>query len=167
MHSCVKSDFIYKLEELVPCDKIRNSGLYDAVILYGHAVIRRFAPPSNQSKMVFREMAAGFVGYVMHTVKEINLADTLEIHDICDRYCDTSVKRQTRIKPGHCDEGLVYHVQPEITIIPNWRHFLTNGKNKAKRTSFYTGHRRTRAGSVLCDWQLLYVSGENGIKQCG
>jgi len=50
--SCVKSDIMHKLEELVTGEKIVNITVCGAVIFDGHAVIQKLTPPSKKWRNV-------------------------------------------------------------------------------------------------------------------
>jgi len=52
MVSCAKSDFMHKLEELVPGEKIVKITACDAVIFDGHAVIQKLPPPTSSTTNV-------------------------------------------------------------------------------------------------------------------
>ena len=138
MLSCVKSDFMHKLDDLVPGDKISKINVCDAVIFDGHAVIQMLAPPSTSIKTTFKEMASRFCKYTMQTVQHMEPTDELRIHIIFDNYLESTIKKTTRVKRGDSDRGIVYHIQADISIPPNWKQFLTKGENKTKLAMFYT-----------------------------
>jgi len=163
MVSCVKSDFMHKLEELVPGEKIVKITACDAVIFDGHAVIQQLTPPtSSTTNVTFQEMAARFVAHVLKPLEGMPATGKTDIHVTFDRYVDLSAKQQTRGERGDGQAGIVYHIQPEVSIPKNWKQFLKTGQNKTNLAEYYTAYMTERAGASLTEQQTLYISGGQG-----
>ena len=86
--SCVKSQFMQKLEELVPGEKITSVQIVDAVIFDGHAIVQMLPGPSGTGLVTFRDMADNFLRHIL-LVSDLHGAQ--QIHIAFDRYDTDSV----------------------------------------------------------------------------
>ena len=95
--SCVKSQFMTKLEDLIPGEKITSVNETDAIISDGHAVIQMLGTPTSGTGMLtIRAIANNFLRYVLHRTEVHGTVQ--EIHVAFDRYDTNSIKNQTRKK---------------------------------------------------------------------
>ena len=63
--SCVTSDFMHKLEELVSGERIIQVDGCDALIFDGHAVIQSLSPPYSPTKKNYLS-GDGFTAFILH-----------------------------------------------------------------------------------------------------
>ena len=144
--SCNKSDYLHKLEELVPGDGITAVDMCDVIIFDGHAIIQAL-PTSHLPKSTFKDMADAFMNHIMsHSI------NTASLHVIFDRYLEHSIKRQTREKRGASHSSQVYHIQLDVAIFG--QKVISDPANLAK---FYTQYLADNAPDVLGN-RTLYVS---------
>lgn len=160
MVSCAKSQFMHKLEEMIPGDKITAIASCDAMVFDGHAIIQTLLPPSHATvqKPSFKDMAGKFIDHVMYTAKSVPGNDASEMHIVFDRYFENSIKNRTREKRGH-NVGHTYHVLPDVAIPGNWKQFLGVAKNKTALAEYYTKHLSEVGPSLLDQGQAMYISG--------
>jgi len=107
-------------------------------------------------------MAASFLAHVLKPLDGMPETSQTDIHITFDRYMESSARQQTRGKWGDVQAGIVYHIQPEVTIPKNWKHFLETGQNKANLAEYYTAYMAECAGATLKEQQTLYGSGGQG-----
>jgi hypothetical protein len=151
--TCNKSDYMHKLEELVPGDGIAAVDLCDTIIFDGHAIIQALSTPNIIVKATFKYMADAFMSHIMSHSKNI-----ASLHVVFDRYLDNSIKCQTREKRGANHMTQVYHIELDIAVPTNWKLFLTNSQNKANLAKLYTQYLADNAPRVLGDKEM-YISG--------
>jgi hypothetical protein len=163
MLACAKSDFMHKLEELVPGDKITTIQRCDALLFDGHASIQMLSGTATLGPMCFRDMAERFIGHIMHLSNITPSTDVKQIHIIFDKYLEDSIKGQTRAKRGE-GMGHLYHVKADVAIPQNWKQFLSKGQNKASLASYYTEYMLERGPALLKEGQTLCISGGIGDK---
>ena len=158
MLSCAKSDFMHKLEELIPHDKVTEIQRCDALVIDGHASIQMLGVPMTTGKMCFRGMAERFIGHIMHISSTTSSNDVQQIHIVFDKYLEDSIKGQTRAKRGD-DQGHLYHVKADVAIPQNWKQFLSKGQNKANLAQYYTEYIMECTPASLKKAQTLFTSG--------
>jgi len=92
----VKSEFMHKLESLIPGDKITAVNNVDSIIFDGHAVIQMMPQPTHM--MTFNELANVFMRYIINSSKAVGSTQT---HIVFDQYYETSIKQAVREKRGY------------------------------------------------------------------
>lgn len=129
MLSCVKSDFMHKVEEKLHCDKITNVELADAVIFDGPAIVQSLQPSSGTTQITFQNMAEQFM---QHDIENSNTHGfPSQIHIIFDHYDPNSMKGQTREKRSGQKSAPIHHIYKSYGSIPrNWKVFLSRSENK-------------------------------------
>ena len=127
--SCVKSQFMYKLEDLLPGEKITSVAEADAIIFDGHAVIQMIGSGASGTRLVtFRDMAENFLRHFLHRC-EIH-GRVQQIHSAFDRYDSDSIKNQTREKRSSGMKGQEYHIQLDVQVPKALNAFFGRGENK-------------------------------------
>ena len=160
MVSCVKSDFMHKLEGLMPNDKITSIDSCDAIVYDGHASIQMLGTSSTTSvKNTFDDMAQYFTRYIFQHSRSISSEEIQQIHIIFDKYISSSTKSQTRESRGARHTNVNIHIQPNGLIPQNWKQFLSSGVNKQNLAAFYSNYLTTNAAQYLNADQSLYTSG--------
>ena len=159
MISSAKSQFLHRLEDILPGEKITEIGSADAMLFDGHAVIQSLPPPNSAvQKTTFRDMASKFVNHIIHKSVAVAGNDVKQMHIVFDRYEENSIKNATREKRGN-NTGHTYHVLPDVTIPGNWKQFLGVAKNKTALAEYYTRYITEVAPTILSQGQVLYISG--------
>ena len=158
MISTDKSQFMHKLEDLIPNEKITEVTDVDAIIFDGHAVIHQLQMPPNMEKVHFKDMADCFMKYVVNTAKSHG-STVSQIHVVFDRYLYDSPKAQTRLKRANGDRVNNIHVLPDVLVPRNWSNFLSSSQNKCGLARFYTEYMEQHSGPLLRENQVLYISG--------
>ena len=160
MISCVKSDFMHKLETLHE-GKITSVQSPDCIIFDAMAIIQMLPTPSKPGKVTFLDMAEQFLHHILQASRAEKSID--QIHIVFDRNDENSLKQQTRQKRG--DTGIQHkiHIQSEIAIPKEWKKFLTRGENKENLAAFYTNFIIENAGEELNEGETIFVSG--GLKE--
>jgi hypothetical protein len=92
MMTCAKSDFMHKLEELIPGDKVTYIQRCDAVVFDGHASMQMLRAPTTLGKTSFKEMTGCFIGHVLHSSSTTSASDVQKVHIVFDRYLEDSIK---------------------------------------------------------------------------
>lgn len=81
MVSCKKSDYMHKLEELIPGGRLTTVEACDVIIFDGHAIIHLLPAHTLLTKATFQDTAEAFMNHVMSHSK-----DSASIHVIFDKY---------------------------------------------------------------------------------
>ena len=102
-------------------------------------------------------MAECFIAHVLKPLERMPSTDKTDIHVTFDRYLESCAKQQTRGKHGDGQAGIVYHIQPEVSIPKNWKQFLKTSQNKANLAEYYTAYMAERAGASLKEHQTMLV----------
>ena len=92
MH-CDKSEFMHKLEELLPKPKITKINKADAVIFDAHATIQATQPLSKDEKVIFHQMANDFVETLLSKAIKVSSKQDCQVHIVFDKYVDNSIKQ--------------------------------------------------------------------------
>ena len=160
MISCVKSDFMHKLE-LLHEDKISSIQSADCIIFDAMAVIQMLATPSKTVQVSFIDMAEQFLRHILQCSRTENAV--AQMHIVFDRYEENSLTFQTRQKRG--DTGIYHnvHIQSEIVILKEWKKFLARGEYKANLAAYYTNFIIENAGEELNAGETFFLSG--GLKE--
>ncbi len=104
--TCVKSDFIHKLDGLIPGDKIISIPSCDAIIYDGHASIQML--DVARTCINFQNMAHNFMTYIFNHSRSVSAENATQIHVVFDKYPESSVKAQARENLG--ERHLEVHV---------------------------------------------------------
>ena len=131
MLTSAKSEFMHKLESLLPADSAQSSCNADCIIYDGHATIQALVPPPLLQSITFCDMANSFTKHLQkHASSWCHRSS--QLHIVFDEYKAGSIKTQTRIKRGAVPQGNLHCVIPEMYIPKNWKAFLQQGPNKAE-----------------------------------
>ena len=163
MTACAKSDFMHKLEELIPGDKVTAIPSCDAVVFDGHASIQMLGAPTSLGKISFKDMAGRFISHILHSSTTTSATHVKQVHVVFDKYVEDSIKAQTRAKRGE-RQGQIYHIKGDGPIPQNWKQFLSDGQNKAGLAHYYSEYMAEYAPALLSHEQTLVVSGGDGEK---
>ena len=114
MITCVKSDFMHKLENI--CEtKMTTMETTNCIIFDAMAVIQMLPVPSKTMNITFVDMAEEFRDYIIQNSHIY--ASVSQIHIVFDRYeKKNSLKYLTRQKRGDSVLGQTIHIQPDMTI---------------------------------------------------
>ena len=85
--------------------------------------------------------------------------EKLDLHVVFDKYLESSIKRQTRVKRGDNQCGIKYRLQSDLPVPPNWKQFLSIAENKANLADYYSDYLNENAGMALRDRQTLFIGG--------
>lgn len=160
MVSCKKSDFMHKLEELLP-EKITEIPPADAVLFDGHAIIQALQAPEKQVNMItFRDMASDFLSYVKSLCNQlIGANEQSQMHVIFYHYDPQSIKGQTRENRNRNRAATIHHIQIDGKIPTKWKKFLGKSENKERLAKCYACYIKDVSIGQLKDGQQLFVSG--------
>lgn len=163
MMSCVKSQFMHKLEETVPGAKITAIESCDVVIFDPHAIIQMLGNKIvQQGETCYKTTAIKFIEYIISRCNSIG-NDITEIHIIFDKYYEESIKSGTRSKRGSVKTAHSYIIKGDIQIPLNWTKFLAIAENKAELARYYTEYLMESGRLYLKAGQSIYLSG--GLKE--
>ena len=154
--SGVKSQFMHKLEDLLPGDKLTSVKGSEAMIFDGHAIIQMLPGPSLKEKVTFKDMAVNFLDYILHSSAQHGTIH--QIHVVFDRYDADSIKNQTREKRAAGRQVHEYHVQLDVQVPTTWNLFLSRGENKSNLARCYTDYIKDNAGTLLQENQAIFIS---------
>ena len=156
--TCAKSDFMHKVEELIPGDKHKSVDTCDALLFDGHTCIQMLPSPTRIQNMPFKDMPQRCLSYILHCSGTFPPSDVQQIHVVFDKYLEDSIKAQTRATRGERHDQ-VYRVKADVPISQNGKPFLSYGENKASLAKYYIEYITNHAPALLKEWQALYVSG--------
>ena len=165
MHGGTKSDFMHKLEELLPehLQNLKDVEGCDAVIHDGNAVVHTMGEPARTDK-TFQDMSSKFQAKILNiTSEELNSSNCSQIHIVFDKYNMQSIKASTREKRG--DTGgttFLHHVAQDVALPKKWPSFLSCGQNKAGLARCYTDYVESHIGEHFVHGQCVYLSGGKG-----
>ena len=162
MISTDKSQFLHKLEELIPGERLTQIDECDAVIIDGNAVIHMLHVPPLDRKPTFQDMADSFGQYVNKSRNISSEGAVSQIHIVFDRYMERSTKRMMREKRGGKTVQRKHHVRPDVPVPANWADFLQNDHNKSELISLYTTSLEKNNEDLLLEGQEMYISGGRG-----
>ena len=162
--TCVKSQFMQKLEMLLPGDKVISVSGSDTIIFDGHAITQKLHGPSATETVTFKDMALNFFRHIVHVSQQHG--NIKQIHVVFDRYDKVSPKNITRQKRTSGHEGQEYHVQLDVQAPRNWNVFLNRGENKSSLAKCYIEFMKHHAAIFLHDNQELYTSGGSRETAC-
>ena len=119
---------MYKLEELIPGEKIISLDKHVYAVIYdGHAVIQSLPAPSTTLPITFKDMASRFPSHVTHSTQEIS-TDVTQIHIAFDVYRENSTKSQTREKRTE-KSGKAYSIYIHMKSGQLLRYQLNTGRS--------------------------------------
>ena len=152
-----KSDFMTKLEELLP-NKSEMAENPAVVIFDGMAIVQIL--PVHSEQETFSDMAAKFQGYTLSKARDIS-PTVSKIHIIFDKYSLNSLKAETRRGRGDSSTSSCKNVvvRGELKIPKDWKLFLQSGENKERLIQFYIGYMSEHACSELKPQEVLVLNG--------
>ncbi|WAQ97270.1 hypothetical protein MAR_029960 [Mya arenaria] len=152
-----KSDFMTKLEELLPNTREMTDNP-EVVIFDGMAIVQTL--PMNSEKWTFTDMGARFQQYTLSKAREISPKVT-KIHIIFDKYSINGLKTETRKYRGDCSQSGCRNVdvRGELRVPKDWKMFLSNGQNKERLIQFYSGYMAEHACTKLKAQEVLLING--------
>lgn len=153
-----KSDFLHRLEALLPAQRItafKTSGA--AIIFDGHAVVQALPAPGPTTLRTFKDMAKEFLTYILQHSEGAS-----QIHVVFDKYFENSIKSATRLKRG--ENCLKYHILLDGPIPKNWKTFLHSGENKGNLATCYTEYMCSVLSTTMETNQCAFISGGHGEK---
>lgn len=155
MHKSKKSDFMSKLEDLLPGNTatIENA---DTVIFDGMAVIQLLQVQSAEN--TFLDMAAFFLKYILMKARAI--PGEKYVHIVFDKYKKLSPKSDTRRDRGDIAATNI-HINSYLRVPKDWKQFLCSGTNKERLAEYYTGYIKEKASCHLKAHEILFINGGN------
>lgn len=155
MHKSKKSDFMSKLEDLLPGNTatIENA---DTVIFDGMAVIQLLQVQSAEN--TFLDMAAFFLKYILMKARAI--PGVKYVHIVFDKYKKLSPKSDTRRDRGDIAATNI-HINSDLRVPKDWKQFLCSGTNKERLAEYYTGYIKEKASCHLKAHEILFINGGN------
>ena len=149
-----KSEFMHRLETLVPNKITKISEIVDATVYDGPTVIKLLQIPRNQMSLSFSEMASHFMIYIFAANHS---REASQIHIVFDRYFKSHT-RQNRY--GNVEANIVY-ILPDAIILKDWKRFLSLNENKSNLAKYYTKYFQENCKTHLKNGQSVYIRGTN------
>ena len=151
---------MYKLEELIPGEKIISLDKHVYAVIYdGHAVIQSLPAPSTTLPITFKDMASRFPSHVTHSTQEIS-TDVTQIHIAFDVYRENSTKSQTREKRTEKSGKAysIYEIRPTTKVPAEyWKKFMAVGENKSHLAASYIEYMKEKKGNMTTSNQCIHV----------
>ena len=153
-----KSEFMHRLETLVPNKITTISEIVDATVYDGHTVIQLLQTPQNQMSVSFSEMATNFMRYIFTANHS---RESSQIHIVFDQYFKNSIKSHTRQKRYGNFEANIVHILPNAMIPKDWKRFLSINENKSNLAKYYTKYVQENCKTHLKNGQSVYINVAN------
>lgn len=151
-----KSDYLQKLETLIPCAVVECPADITVRIFDGHYVIKKRYPPAIVA-YTYNEMANDFMMHILQYPAH-------NIYICFDQYWKLSIKSSTRIyRTGGLNSSPAHHITPNGRIPSNWVDFLLRDVSIAEDFACNHEEADTRMifhaakGTVKTDKVLLHV----------
>ena len=106
-------------------------------------------------------MCGKFQSHILSTSHELTNGNYKQIHVVFDRYELQSIKNGTREKRGDTGQSYSHHIEQDVALPRNWKHFLSYGDNKAGFATCYIQYMSVNIKPKLGIGQLVYLSGGN------
>ena len=158
-----KAVFMHKLETLLDGDPITSIPGADTIIFDGNVVIQMLKVPSGP-ETTYKSMAMAFQEHILRVSKAICGNALSQVHVVFDRYLQSSIKGDTRVKRSGTSKGNIHLIIPDGRIPKDWKLFLREGKNKTALVSFYTDYLISNISKELDATQVVYISGGKAEK---
>ncbi|KAH3722243.1 hypothetical protein DPMN_065199 [Dreissena polymorpha] len=125
-----KSDFMKKLEELLPESQTMTRD--PEVMIFDGITLVQILPVQSELAN-FKSMASAFQSYALRKARELS-SHVKAIHIVFDKYSGGSIKTQTRQERGDLNNNKTgnINVQGELYIPKDWKMLLSSGSNKER-----------------------------------